>query len=212
MKKGRNNKSRICILLVFIIALAVGAWFIIKGKGSSETLASQPQPKVNDSVMVEVQDPVVDTAEAAFIVIDKQTMTLKLYDIKGHQLMNVDIACGRNYGNKQVPGDLRTPEGVFSVQAIQDASGWTHDFNDGKGEIEGAYGHWFIRLSCPGHSGIGIHGTHDPNSIGTRCTEGCIRLHNENLEKLKAHVYPGMVVIILPSNRDVAENNAHSKP
>jgi hypothetical protein len=33
-----------------------------------------------------------------------------------------------------------------------------------------------------GHQGIGIHGTHDDNSIRTRATEGCIRLKNEDLE------------------------------
>ena len=82
------------------------------------------------------------------------------------------IACGRALGNKEKPGDMKTPEGLFSVQQIQDASAWTHDFGDGKGEIRGAYGSHFIRLKTPGHRGIGIHGTHDPASIGTRATEG----------------------------------------
>lgn len=100
---------------------------------------------------------------------------------------------------------MKTPEGLFSVQQIQDASAWTHDFGDGKGEIRGAYGSHFIRLKTPGHRGIGIHGTHDPASIGTRATEGCVRLNNSDLlELVKKYVYVGMPVVILTSEADSA--------
>ena len=115
------------------------------------------------------------------------------------------VACGRALGNKEKPGDMKTPEGLFSVQQIQDASAWTHDFGDGKGEIRGAYGSHFIRLKTPGHRGIGIHGTHDPASIGTRATEGCVRLNNSDLlELVKKYVYVGMPVVILTSEADSA--------
>ena len=79
---------------------------------------------------------------------------------------------------------------------IQNASYWTHDFRDGKGEIKGAYGPWFIRLKTPWR-GIGIHGTHDPRSIGKNATEGCIRLRNEELKDLKEkYIKLSMVVVI----------------
>lgn len=78
-------------------------------------------------------------------------------------------------------------------------------FGDGKGEIRGAYGSHFIRLKTPGHCGIGIHGTHDPASIGTRATEGCVRLNNSDLlELVKKYVYVGMPVVILTSEADSA--------
>ena len=115
------------------------------------------------------------------------------------------IAVCKESGNKEKPGDMKTPEGLFSVQQIQDASAWTHDFGDGKGEIRGAYGSHFIRLKTPGHRGIGIHGTHDPASIGTRATEGCVRLNNSDLlELVKKYVYVGMPVVILTSEADSA--------
>ena len=143
---------------------------------------------------------------AAFILIDKQTMNLQMFDYKGNTVMNVPIACGRNIGNKEKQGDLRTPEGVFHISGIEDASSWSHDFNDGRGTIDSAYGPWFIRLDTPGHNGIGIHGTHAPESIGTRATEGCIRLHNDDLNKLKEKVHIGMTVVITPSIEDVKVN------
>lgn len=141
--------------------------------------------------------------EASVIVIDKNTMELKMFDYKGILKHSYGIACGKNYGNKDTIGDLKTPEGVFHIQQIQDSHSWKHDFNDGQGKIEGAYGPWFIRLAVPGHNGIGIHGTHDSNSIGSRATEGCIRLENSNLEKLVKDVKVGMLVIITPSKEDL---------
>lgn len=66
----------------------------------------------------------------------------------------------------------------------------------------------FLRLSTLPHKGIGIHGTHLPNSIGTRCTEGCIRLRNEDIVRLRDIAYSGLTVIILPSDNDVKANDS----
>lgn len=151
-------------------------------------------------------DKVQRILNAEFIIVDKAAMTLTLYDYRGKELHSFQMACGQNYGDKQGMGDMRTPEGVFHISAIEDASTWTHDFKDGNGEIEGAYGPWFLRLDTPGHKGIGIHGTHAPESIGTRATEGCIRLTNEDIEQLKEKVYVGMTVVITPSVEDAKTN------
>jgi lipoprotein-anchoring transpeptidase ErfK/SrfK len=32
--------------------------------------------------------------------------------------------------------------------------------------------------------GYGIHGTHDPSTVGKESSNGCIRLTNENVEEL----------------------------
>ena len=66
----------------------------------------------------------------------------------------------------------------------------------------GAYGPYFIRLLTPPHRGIGIHGTHAPESIGTRATEGCIRMNNDDLRELRPYVEVGMKVEILTSEAD----------
>jgi len=108
------------------------------------------------------------------------------------------VGLGKNYGNKVKSGDNRTPEGTFRIVSIEKASHWTHDFHDGHGPRNGAYGDWFIRLSVPGFKGIGIHGTCFPESIGTRSSEGCIRLRNQDLNKLKPLCFVGMKVVILP--------------
>jgi lipoprotein-anchoring transpeptidase ErfK/SrfK len=96
---------------------------------------------------------------------------------------------------------MRTPESPagkpFKITMIQDASTWRHDFKDGRGNIL-AYGHWFLRLETPGHSGIGIHGsTNNESSVPGRASEGCIRLRDADIITLKEkYAYVGMPVII----------------
>lgn len=138
------------------------------------------------------------------IVIDKEAMTLTAIGCAGDTIIHCPMACGKNYGNKRRRGDCKTPEGRFTVASIEDSHLWTHDFGDGKGQVKGAYGPWFIRLSVPGFRGIGIHGTHDPASMGKRASEGCIRLTNDNIAALAPRVAVGTTVVILPSQADTA--------
>lgn len=107
------------------------------------------------------------------------------------------IAIGQNPGDKERPGDLKTPVGLFVIEEFYDSRKWVHDFGDGKGEIANAYGPWFMELRT-GWEGIGIHGTHDDSSIGKMKTEGCIRLVNSNLLDLKKLVRTGTLVLITP--------------
>lgn len=129
------------------------------------------------------------------IIISKQD--LKLYVVNNRDtLFSSSIGVGKNYGDKTKDGDCKTPEGTFKIVQIQNSSRWTHDFNDGYGIRKGAYGPYFFRLKTPGFTGIGIHGTCFPDQIGTRCSEGCIRLNNHDIEKLREYVYVGMTCVI----------------
>ena len=133
-----------------------------------------------------------------FILVDKQKLTLSLIGPQGQIEQTWRVACGVNYGNKTRKSDYRTPEGRFPINQLLNAAGLSHDFGDGKGPVANAYGPWFFRLDVPGFITIGIHGTHLPESIGTRATEGCIRMRNEDLLELKERVAVGMPVVILP--------------
>lgn len=126
------------------------------------------------------------------IVISKEKYMLFVVNSKSDTLFSAPVGVGSNYGNKQKKGDRKTPEGTFKIVKIQDSSKWTHDFKDGYGVRKGAYGPFFFRLKTPRFSGIGIHGTCFPEQIGTRCSEGCIRMNNSDVEKLRRYVYIGM--------------------
>lgn len=129
------------------------------------------------------------------ILVKKSAYTLTLFQ-DNTPIAVYKVAIGKNPGQKQAVGDLRTPDGDFTVDELCDATYWTHDFGDGKGEIKGAYGPFFISLRTPGWSGIGIHGTHDPASLGTRASEGCVRMNNKDLVKIKPFVQEGTKVKI----------------
>lgn len=131
------------------------------------------------------------------IIIEKSKYTLSVFR-EDSLLIKYQIAIGQNPGNKQRVGDKKTPVGEFTVSQIQRSTSWVHDFGDGKGPIAGAYGPWFLRLETPGWTGIGIHGTHDPSSLGTMATEGCIRLSNDHIAELKKLVTIGTSVRISP--------------
>lgn len=141
-----------------------------------------------------------DVDSFPFIVVNKKDLTLSLINQNGTTIKVYVVSCAENFGNKSRRGDHKTPEGFFKINQILNSSALTHDFGDGKGEIKGAYGPWFLRLDVPGFNDIGIHGTSIPSSIGGRNTEGCIRMNNDDISDLKSSVFLGMNVIILPDN------------
>ena len=143
-----------------------------------------------------IASPKKNPSDKYRIVVSKSDYTLSL--LKGDELVKkYPVAVGKNTGDKERVGDHRTPVGKFKIVSIENASSWSHDFKDGKGKIAGAYGPWFLRLDAKGWRGIGIHGTHDPDSRGTNATEGCIRLSNEDISELKEkYAYRNMPVEI----------------
>lgn len=212
----KNHRAALAIILVALVALAIGIFRYAGGAdGSTSRLGVAAHAAESIASLPDAPVPPLEAAPPApadapqgkpYIHIDKQTMTLTLYNADGTPRATFGVATGKGYGNKRTKGDMRTPEGTFRITQIQDASGWTHDFGDGLGVIEGAYGPWFMRLETPGFRGIGIHGTHKPSSIGTRDSEGCIRLSNQNVDSLRHMVDVGTTVIITPGQDDIQAN------
>ena len=166
---------------------------------TSETTA--PQQNATQEAKAEQAAPLIANAPSGTSILIRKS-EFRLYLLKDGNVVNSwPVALGKNAGQKRVSGDMKTPDGTFPIDEVLDASYWTHDFGDGKGEIEGAYGPYFISLDTSNLSGgawdgIGIHGTHDPASIGTRASEGCIRMHNSDLLALKKQISVGTQVTI----------------
>lgn len=137
------------------------------------------------------------------IIVSKKQLQLYVVNEKNDTLFQCPVACGKNLGDKTCVGDRKTPEGTFKIIKMYDATSWKHDFGDGKGMREGAYGPLFFRLNVPGFNDIGLHGTIFPETIGTRSSEGCVRMRNEDIRKLYRYCSIGMTVIIEP---DAVEN------
>ena len=166
---------------------------------STKTLQGMIMPSLN--FQTEKEDVFTFRNSANINILIKKS-EFRLYLLEDGNVVNAwPVALGKNAGQKRVSGDMKTPDGTFPIDEVLDASCWTHDFGDGKGKIEGAYGPYFISLDTSNLSGgawdgIGIHGTHDPASIGTRASEGCIRMHNSDLLALKKQISVGTQVTI----------------
>ena len=199
------------MLLMYVLA----ALFALPSCGSSGSqITEQEKNKTIETVADTVKTAPIDTAtfysevvnkKNCFIVISKPEYRLYVCEVvNGDTLKRVHypVCVGKNKGQKQKKGDMKTPEctaaNPFSISEIVDASKWTHDFGDGRGDIL-AYGDWFMRLKTPGHTGIGIHGsTNNESSVPGRGSEGCIRLRNDDLNELKSkYAFVGMRVVIL---------------
>ncbi|MDE6310104.1 MAG: L,D-transpeptidase [Muribaculaceae bacterium] len=157
----------------------------------------------------EYAERIIADDHPSFIVADKASMRVLLYDHNGKQLRAYDMACAKNFGNKQRANDCRTPEGIFTISGIYNSVDWLYtDENGVTSPKRGQYGPRFMRLKTPQTSSIGIHGTCAPWSMGHRASHGCIRLTNEHITELSSMVTPGTIVIVLPGIRDRRINRA----
>lgn len=156
---------------------------------------------------LEYATKLLDNKFSRFIIVDKASMQVLLYDKYGRLEHKYGMACARNYGTKHKRADSRTPEGFFSAEGIYNSTDWLFTNDNGyTSPARGSFGPRFVRLKCPNTSQIGIHGTSAPGSIGRRASHGCIRLTNNNILELVKFVEVGMPIIVSPGPYDMAVN------
>lgn len=150
-----------------------------------------------DSAAVETDGPKnFGKSQGAYIYVSKSKMRLYVVDSNDSVLYSCGIACGIRKGNKSSRGDYRTPEGHFTVNGIYESTDWVHIRRDGR-KAYGCYGPRFLSLDTSPWTGIGIHGTNAPHSIGRRASEGCIRVLSQNILTIyKNYAYTGMTAIV----------------
>ncbi|TCP62580.1 L,D-transpeptidase family protein [Baia soyae] len=119
------------------------------------------------------------TAEAATtpgyqVEINKKTNKLYLYQ-DGQVTKTYPVATGRTK-------DL-TPEGTFTMVVKIVAPGWK---GIPGGDPKNPLGKRWMGFSVKGDSGriYGVHGTNQPESIGSNASSGCVRMGEENLLEL----------------------------
>ncbi len=114
------------------------------------------------------------------IKVSKQQFVMTLYN-DGDLYRYYRIGIGR---------EDRTPTGDFVINSRIPHPAWTPPGkNIPYGSPENVLGtHWLgltpIDKTDPTLSGYGIHGTWEPDSIGSAASSGCVRLRNEEVEEL----------------------------
>lgn len=91
-----------------------------------------------------------------------------------------------------------TPIGNFHVSTMLKNPGWTHPLT---GEVmppdsNNPLGERWIEFWTDGFNSIGFHGTPNRESVGQAASHGCVRMYNEDVEKLYAWVSEGTPVIV----------------
>jgi len=126
----------------------------------------------------------------SLISINLATRQLSFYE-GGHLVKKYPVGVGKP--------STPTPTGVYHVR--------NKILNPG-----GALGTRWMGLSIPGGN-YGIHGTNNPSSIGGYVSNGCIRMHNRDVEELFPKVAIGTKVEILSrSNPSKAKEAQAEKP
>ena len=106
-----------------------------------------------------------------------------------------------------LPGN-DTPTGNWRVTANKEIDpDWPRPQNQGgglvkSGDSENPLGVRWIPITCfkgdgLNRTGFGIHGNNAPKSIGTQCSLGCIRMHNNEVIEFYNMVVPSMSIIYI---------------
>lgn len=127
------------------------------------------------------------------IVVDKPRTRLFIINALGDTLSRYRVCASLKRGQKKKADDWRTPEGTFRIHGVYNSTDWTY-----KDTKDKCYGPFYISLMTPGFWGIGIHGTNAPSSIPGRRSHGCMRMHNEDIVRVRRMVDKDSRITILP--------------
>jgi hypothetical protein len=127
------------------------------------------------------------------LVVRKSTFTLHVM-CDGISVKAYKVGLGKNDG---------TPSARFVVGTKTAQPTWYPPESTGlkgpipAGDPRNLLGSHWIALDHDMHRGLGIHGTTEPQSIGTNSSLGCVRMLNEDVKQLFEMVSPGTEVHVV---------------
>ncbi len=149
--------------------------------------------RINENLRRDGDNPIIRPSQTIMYIsgawsirVSKQHFKLLLY-LDGKLYRCWTIGIGR---------DNRTPVGTFFITGALAEPAWTPP---GKsipyGDPENVLGTRWLKLTPaegtdPTLEGYGIHGTWEPDSVGTSCSAGCVRMRNEDVEELYDFIPP----------------------
>lgn len=135
-----------------------------------------------------------------YIVVDKSQHRLQAF-AKGQLIVSYGVAIGKHpVGTKECEGDLKTPEGVYTISGRNPYSGYHK--NLGISYPNAADRARANRIGKPTGGDIKIHGLKNGHGYIGRFhrwidwTNGCIALSNDEMDELYTHVKTGAIIEI----------------
>ena len=134
------------------------------------------------------QEPLKILHGKVSLLVDKSDFALTLL-LDGNYIKQYPVGTGKND---------KTPEGKFIIEnRIKDPIWYAPDGVYPFGHPQNILGtRWLGFQDNPGLLGYGIHGTTEPESIGSESSNGCIRMLNKDVEELFDFVTEGTEVVI----------------
>lgn len=170
------------------VASMIGAY-----RATSSPLLPDPEPEAWHTLDSPVSAAPGRMRMVKNIVVDKPHTRLYIMNALGDTLARYRVCASLKRGQKRKADDWRTPEGVFRIHGVYNSTDWTYKDTQDK-----CYGPFFISLITPGFWGIGIHGTNAPYSVPGRRSHGCMRMHNEDIVRVRRMVDKDSRITINP--------------
>jgi len=197
----RDAGVRITIHRIYRTKAAIGRRLAVKRitKRVERLLDTARKPRTIRPKLVRVRPAVgakdLKRAYPSIITIDQSTFTLRLF--RG---LRYDRSYSVAVGQSAYP----TPNGLFAIQSKQVNPTWTAPSSPWAGEAAGqSYDSSDpnnpLKARWMGVTGsVGLHGTAQEYSIGTRASHGCIRMRVSDVIALYDRVGVGTPVLIAP--------------
>lgn len=191
---GTNRKSRVFSVKTkeAVNAFQQGYYLKVDGFAGRQTISMINKVLKEKKIRLPDCEPKVQKvlSNNYWVVINKDANILKLY--KGRRLIKkYSVATGKKKDG--------TPEGKFKIIRKTKNPYWgggkDKDPIDG-GTPENPLGTMWLGLDYGGGRWYGIHGTNNPRSIGKHVSNGCIRMHNRDVEELARIVSNNTIVFI----------------
>lgn len=202
----KEPKTLRCLLIGLCAALALGASADerpILSPGVARLIASfegsqvPVLPEIDPEVWASIDSPCSAAPGRQrlprHLLVDKPRTRLYVRNAFNDTLSRYPICASSVRGQKKKMDDCRTPEGTFRLMGVYNSTDWTYKDTGDK-----CYGPFFVSLITPRFYGIGIHGTNAPYSVPGRRSHGCMRMHNEDIVRVRRMVDKDSKVIILP--------------
>jgi len=149
------------------------------------------------------------------LLIDKNANRMYVFSRKAsgelfEEVNDYYITTGKLVGDKNVKGDLRTPEGVYFVTSWISPDKLPDKY--GVGAFPVNYPNELDRRKGKTGYGIWLHGT-DKGSYSRppRDSEGCVVLTNIDLESLKSEIKPGITPVVITNKVEWIDNASWKK-
>jgi murein L,D-transpeptidase YafK len=140
------------------------------------------------------------------LLVEKNTQTMYVYECSGFDVQLVrTLPCttGKRAGDKQVEGDLKTPEGVYWFRSYRPDESLPPLY--GAGALTMDYPNDFDRHAGKTGSGIWMHGVETNARVEiARDTRGCVALRNDHFQELLPRVALGRTPIVVVKDVELA--------